>query len=124
MGPDAEARPYSLYTYLLEELNTRPELAYVHLVEDRDDVPADKRGSLDPFRAVYRGNIIRASGYSRESAIERVASGGADVIAFGRHFISTPDLVHRVKVGAAFNEYNRDTFYTQGDEGYLDYPTL
>jgi len=46
-----------------------------------------------------------------------------DAVAFGRHFVSNPDLVHRVKDGLSLSPYNRDTFYTFDALGYTDYPT-
>lgn len=44
-------------------------------------------------------------------------SGDADLIAYGRFFISNPDLPKRLQLDAPLNKYNRDLFYTQGDEG-------
>ena len=53
-----------------------------------------------------------------------MAEGQADLIAFGRPFISTPDLVRRLREGAALNELRADKLYGGGAEGYTDYPTL
>ena len=53
-----------------------------------------------------------------------VESGRADAVAFGRFFISNPDLVHRIRVGAEFTPYHRPTFYGGGAEGYTDYPAI
>ena len=64
------------------------------------------------------------NGYDRDLAMQTVASGQADLIAFGRPFISTPDLVRRLKEGAALNELRADKLYGGGAEGYTDYPTL
>lgn len=57
-------------------------------------------------------------------AIEAVAAGRADVVAFGRPFISNPDLVQRLRVGAPFAALDRDTLYGGGAKGYTDYPAL
>jgi N-ethylmaleimide reductase len=57
-------------------------------------------------------------------AIDAIASGRADAVAFGRMFISNPDLVERLKMNAPLNEANPKTFYTPGPVGYTDYPTL
>jgi 2,4-dienoyl-CoA reductase-like NADH-dependent reductase (Old Yellow Enzyme family) len=46
-----------------------------------------------------------------------LSAGSADSVAFGRYFISNPDLVRRVALGAPLNRYDRDTFYTQDDKG-------
>jgi len=53
-----------------------------------------------------------------------VASGAADAVAFGRHFISNPDLPARLRTGAGLTPYNRPTFYGGGATGYTDYPEL
>jgi N-ethylmaleimide reductase len=57
-------------------------------------------------------------------AIDAIESDRADAIAFGRLFISNPDLVERLKLNAALNEPNPSTFYTPGPVGYTDYPSL
>ena len=58
------------------------------------------------------------------SAQARLDEGMADAISFGRTFIANPDLVERIRVGAELNVPDGKTFYTQGPEGYVDYPTL
>ena len=62
------------------------------------------------------------NGYSRDLALQTVADGKADLVAFGRSFISTPDLVRRLREGAALNELRADKLYGGGAEGYTDYP--
>ena len=64
------------------------------------------------------------NGYDRELAETTVASGGADIIAFGKPFISNPDLVRRLRDKAALNPWDTTTFYGGGERGYIDYPTL
>ena len=51
-------------------------------------------------------------------------ANAADLIAFGKPFISNPDLVERLKKGAPLNEWDKATFYGGGVKGYTDYPTL
>ena len=63
------------------------------------------------------------NGYDRALA-EAALANGADIVAFGRPFISNPDLVERLKQNAPLNELNRDTLYGGGAKGYTDYPTL
>jgi N-ethylmaleimide reductase len=53
-----------------------------------------------------------------------LAEGAADLIAFGKPFISNPDLVERLKKGAPLNAWDKATFYGGGAKGYTDYPTL
>ena len=76
------------------------------------------------MRAVYSGRIILNSDYDGPSADARMAEGIADGISFGRTFIANPDLDERIRVGAPLTEADKDTFYTQGPEGYTDYPSL
>lgn len=58
------------------------------------------------------------------SAKRSLAAEEADLIAFGRPFISNPDLVRRLREGAPLTPPNPETFYGGGAEGYTDYPTL
>ncbi|GAB4814383.1 hypothetical protein N2152v2_001429 [Parachlorella kessleri] len=121
-----DSHPYGLVSYLLEELN-KLDLAYVHFVEPRAggnaDIPETPH-TLEPFRKVYKGTAIAAGGYKRESGMEAIASGHSDLVAYGRWFIANPDMPKRFALGAPLNKYHRDTFYSQGNEGYIDYPFL
>ena len=65
-----------------------------------------------------------AGGYNRERAIESLQKEHADLICFGRTYLSNPDLPRRFREHAQLNKYNRDTFYTNDDQGYIDYPFL
>ncbi len=64
------------------------------------------------------------NGYDLALANQMVDSGAADMIAFGKLFISNPDLVERLKAGAPLNGFDKATFYGGGAKGYTDYPTL
>lgn len=80
--------------------------------------------TLAEFRAVFDNTIIGNCGYDREQAEAAIASGNADLIAFGRPFISTPDLVARFANNWELNpEADQATWYSEGPEGYTDYPT-
>ncbi|KAL4440482.1 hypothetical protein ABPG75_003483 [Micractinium tetrahymenae] len=120
-----DEHPYALGSFLLEELNKRG-LCYVHMVEPRaaNQAIRETQDSLEPFCKVWRGPMIAAGGYKRESAMHAVQSGHADLVAIGREFITNPDLPLRFCLDAPLNPYHRATFYTQGDEGYIDYPLL
>jgi 2,4-dienoyl-CoA reductase-like NADH-dependent reductase (Old Yellow Enzyme family) len=78
------------------------------------------------FRTHYTGPLVLNSDYTPESAEADVASGRADAISFGRPFISNPDLVERIRLGAALapNVGVPQTWYFPGEAGYIDYPTL
>ncbi len=76
------------------------------------------------IRKVFKGPLVLNSDYDAAKAEAALASGIADAIAFGRPFISNPDLVERLRSGAAIAPNNPATWYSQGPEGYVDYPTL
>ena len=86
--------------------------------------PSDTPPISPAMRNVYSGKIILNSDYDGPSAVARMAEGVADGISFGRPYIANPDLAERIRAGAPLNEWDKDTFYTQGSEGYTDYPTL
>lgn len=120
--------PMSLYTPLIRALAPMG-LAYLHLIEPRaagagKGLPEREGVPLNTalFRPYWPGVLIGAGGYDRPRALEAVASGTAELVAFGRHFISTPDLVERLRHDRPLNPYNRATFYGGGAEGYTDQP--
>lgn len=78
------------------------------------------------FRTHYTGPLVLNSDYTPEGAVADIASGRADAISFGRPFISNPDLVERIRAGAALapNVGVPQTWYFPGEAGYTDYPTL
>ena len=80
--------------------------------------------SLAPFRQAYKGVFMSAGGFTRANGASALAAGACDLVAYGRPYLANPDFHKRFLLGAPLNPYNRDTFYTQGLEGYLDYPTL
>jgi len=68
--------------------------------------------------------LILSGGYDRDRAEGELVEGRADLVAFGRPFIANPDLVHRLETGAELAQPDFSTFYTPGEKGYTDYPTL
>lgn len=123
-----DSNPDVLFSYIAGQLN-QFGLAYLHVVEPRvkgnivvggDDQPPVGAQRL---RKIFKGKIIAAGGFEPETAEAIVAAGNADAVAFGRHFISNPDLPLRIREGFALTEYDRNTFYTFGSNGYTDYQT-
>ena len=119
-----------LYSHLIGELD-KLNLAYLHLIEprasgagqrevDHKDVPSAAR----LFRPLWNKVLITAGNFTAENAEQTVAAGDADAIAFGRYFISNPDLPERIRRGAPFTPYNRATFYGGDAQGYTDYPPM
>jgi N-ethylmaleimide reductase len=120
----ADSDPQALFGHVVEKLDGLG-LGYIHMIEgatqgDRNAVPVDYAG----LRRSFRGAYIANNGYDRTMAAETVASGRADLVAFGRLFIANPDLVERFRLGAPLNEPDRATFYGGDSTGYTDYPAL
>ena len=123
-----EADPMQLYTHVVQALNPLG-LAYLHFIEPRSsgagraevnhqNVPS----AMVLFRPIWKGVLITAGGFIGETANAAVADGHADAIAFGRIFISNPDLPRRLREGFPLTPYNRATFYGGEEKGYTDYP--
>ena len=120
----ADSNPQTVFAYLVEELNKRG-IAFIHFIEGATGGPRDVPGFDYAWaRQAFQGTYIANNGYDRQMAIDAIDSGKADAVAFGRLFISNPDLVERLKLNAVLNEPNPNTFYTPGPVGYTDYPTL
>ncbi len=120
-----ESNPQPLFEHVIDRLN-RFNLAYLHMVEGQTGGPRElKEGeSIEALRKRFNGVYIANNGYTREMAIDAVESGKADMVAFGRPFISNPDLVERLAKDAPLNEADRTTFYGGTEKGYTDYPFL
>jgi N-ethylmaleimide reductase len=123
-----EADPMPLYTHVIQSLSPLG-LAYLHFIEPRSsgagraevnhqNVPS----AMVLFRPIWRGVLITAGGFTGEAAEAAIAAGHADAIAFGRIFISNPDLPRRLREGYPLTPYNRATFYGGEEAGYTDYP--
>ncbi len=76
------------------------------------------------IRKVFTGPLVLNQEYTKELADADLASGLADAISFGRPYISNPDLVDRLRIGADLTPDNYRTWYSPGAEGYTDYPFL
>lgn len=116
--------PQAQFDYIVRELD-KLGLVYLHIVEGatggaRDNAPFD----YDALRAAFRNTYIANNGYDLSLAQQKLAENKADLIAFGRPFIADPDLVKRLKTGAALAEPDRATMYGGGAKGYTDYPAL
>ena len=105
----------------LSQLN----LAYVHIMDGLAFGFHEKGEpmTLAEFREHYPGTIIGNCGYTQADAEQRLAAGDADIAAFGRPFITNPDLVERLKNGWPLAPCaDMSLWYTPGPEGYTDYP--
>jgi hypothetical protein len=102
----------------------------IAFLELRDIKPYGSFGKTDvprvspEIRKVFKGPLVLNQEYTKEMADADLASGLADAISFGRAYISNPDLVERLRVGAELTPDNFKTWYTPDGEGYTDYPFL
>ena len=88
-----------------------------------DELHEDALSNSQIFRAYCKSSLISAAAYTPKTGNEAIAANQADAIAFGRLFISNPDLVKRIAQEIPLNAYDRSTFYGGGDHGYTDYQT-
>lgn len=104
-------------------------LAYLHLVDQSAlgmAKPLQKTTDAvrNHFRSAGGGAIILSGGYDRERAETDLNNGAADLIAFGRPYISNPDLEKRLDANSDLTPYDESTFYMPDEKGYTDYPAM
>lgn len=122
----SDSDPDHTFGYVAEKLR-KTGIAYLHIIEPRIDGNIAVKDGLPPVAAarmknIFKGTIIAAGGFEADTAAEIIGSGDADLVAFGRHFISNPDLPRRIRLGLPLNPYDRETFYGGDARGYTDYP--
>jgi N-ethylmaleimide reductase len=113
------------YTYLAEELN-KIGITYIHLVDHSSggapEVPLSIKKAI---REKFRNTLILSGGYTLDRAEEDLSSGFADLVAFGKPFITNPDLVERLQRNFPINnKLDASTLYTADAKGYTDYPVF
>jgi N-ethylmaleimide reductase len=97
-------------------------LVYLHLVDHSAmGAPAVSAELKKKIRQAFAGTYIAVGGFTAQTAETVLEAKEADLIAFGRPFISNPDLVEKLKTGAALTDPDMSTFYTRGEKGYTDY---
>ena len=126
-----DADPQPLFDYLMRQLATLG-LAYVHVIEGATGGPREVEGRPFDYAAMKtayrlaggRGAWMVNNGYSPELAQDAIASGRADLVAFGKAFIGMPDLTARLRRGGPYAGLDKATMYGGGAHGYTDYPAL
>jgi N-ethylmaleimide reductase len=124
---DSDAQ--GLFNHFLEQLAPL-ELGFIHVIEGATGggatfAPFDFGALRDRFKqGNNQGAWIVNNGYTRTMALDAVSSGAADMVAFGRAFISNPDLVNRLLLDAPLAALKSDTLYGGNAVGYTDYPPL
>jgi len=121
----ADSNPQPLFERAVERLDAIGPLAFIHVIEGATGGPRDNIAfDYAALRAKFTGAWIANNGYDQARAEAAVASGYADMIAFGRPFIANPDLVERFRLGVALSDLDQDTLYGGGAQGYTDYPSV
>lgn len=125
-----DSDPAALFNATISKLNSYG-LAYLHMIEPRstsaggnDKIDENAPDTASLFRQAFKGAFISAGGYTKESGEQALADHAADAIAYGRLYISNPDLAERFAQNAPLNAYDRASFYGGAEQGYTDYPTL
>lgn len=119
-----DSNPEPLFVAAAKSLSLR-RISFLELREPPPDGTLGQ-GDRDPLapsiRAAFNGPMILNSDLLPEAAAALVQTGQADAISFGRLFMANPDLPERLRSGEALAWPDKATFYTQGAEGYTDYP--
>ena len=121
-----DSNPAPLFSLVAEGLSSLG-LAFL---EVKEPPPGGTRGTPDHppvtpvIRKMFKGPMVMNSDFDAVRAPATLAEGIADAIAFGRHFIGNPDLVHRLAHGLPLAPSVSETWYTQGPQGYVDYPAI
>ncbi|MES2140182.1 MAG: alkene reductase [Bacteroidota bacterium] len=126
MGIQVDDETIAVYNYIVNRLNEY-DLAYIHLIEPFTDVSNNSNAIQEVakhFRKIYKGTIIINRGFNKEKATKVLNDGDADLVSFGTPFLANPDLVERFKADTALNQPDSTTFYTPGEKGFTDYPTI
>jgi N-ethylmaleimide reductase len=111
--------PVATYTQLLKNISHLP-WAYLHIMKS----PLPQVDAFKLAKDHFKGAIILNDGFTPETAEEALVSGLGDAVSFARSFIGNPDLVNRIRLGQGLSKFDRKTLYTDGREGYSDYPSF
>ncbi|MFI2743904.1 alkene reductase [Zhouia sp. PK063] len=123
-GIIADEETIPTFEYIVKKLNNY-NLSYLHLSEpfsDISDVDFLVTHIAQHFRPFYEGSLMINGGFDQETGNKIIEEGYADMVAYGKLFISNPDLPQRFAFNAPLTQWNQDTFYTQNTKGYIDYP--
>lgn len=124
-GMEMDEETIPTFDYIVSKLNTY-DLAYLHLSEpfnDVSEVPYAVEEIAKHYRPLYKGTLMINAGFDQEKGNKVIEDGDADLVAYGKPYISNPDLVERFEKGVELSKWDEDTFYVPGKEGYLDYET-
>jgi N-ethylmaleimide reductase len=120
----ADSNPEPLFTYVAKQLGAL-RVAYLHVVDGDWGTSREVAGGFNPhrLRLAFNGLYIANNCYGYQDGMSAIANGHADLVSYGRHFLSNPDLVERFRTGAPLSAPVPEAF-SGGATGYTDYPTL
>ena len=95
-----------------------------HAVENRGTGTVQIEHVAKTFRPLFSGPLMINTGFDKAKGQAVLASGDADLVAFGTMFIANPDLPDRFRRDPSLNKLDPTTFYGVGPKGYTDYPRL
>jgi 2,4-dienoyl-CoA reductase-like NADH-dependent reductase (Old Yellow Enzyme family) len=119
-----DSDPQTLFSAAAAGLD-RIGIAFLELREPGFDGTFGKadRPPVHPVvRKAFSRTLILNSDYTLAKAEAALAAGQADAITFGRPFLANPDLPRRLAERLPLNKEVMATWYSQGPEGYVDYP--
>jgi N-ethylmaleimide reductase len=123
-GTTMDEETIPTFEYIIKKLNDY-NLAYVHLSEpftDVSEIPFAVTEIAKHFRPLYNGTLMINSEFDQEKGNKVLEEGNADLVAYGKLYISNPDLVERFENNLELAKWDEDTFYVPGAKGYTDYP--
>jgi N-ethylmaleimide reductase len=119
----SDSDPQALFNSVASALSGTG-LAFLHVIEGDTGGTPVPQFDYKEIKRRFGGIVIANNGFGKARANEAIAEGRADLIAFGKPFISNPDLVTRLYLDAPLAPANRETYYGGADQGYTDYPLL
>lgn len=124
VGGMSDSDPDATFGYVVDRMNALG-IAWLDLVEGDNMVTRTVEGGADTdlLARNFKGAVILNHGYDFAMANDAIATGKADMIAFGRPFIANPDLVDRFRRNLPLAEAARSTWYGGGGEGLIDFPS-
>jgi N-ethylmaleimide reductase len=123
-GTTMDEETIPTFEYIITKLNDY-NLAYVHLSEpftDVSEIPYAVTEIAKHFRPLYNGTLMINSEFDQEKGNKVLEEENADLVAYGKLYISNPDLVERFENNLELTKWDEDTFYVPGAKGYTDYP--
>ena len=120
----SDADPQATFGYAVAQMD-KTGLAYIHVIEGETQGPRDKIPGFDfgALKRAFRGRYMANNGFTRELAQQAVDEDAADLVCFGRPYLSNPDLVERLREGVALApEAPKETWYGGREHGYTDFP--